>query len=188
MDLAAGRDGGVPSSSWIQRLAREFQLLAGHLAFSDDAEVGRALEAAVHRIRVRTNIDRQMVAGLLAQVVLRWQIRRHSPPAEANCCLAAVDEWLPRTVRDRLGLSAPIPYDRTRSAATLAERAKLLIDQRYAEPLCGATLSRGVGSSRRRLEREFKSSYGDTLHHYLLLYALVTPSSCSPTRISRSRL
>jgi AraC-like DNA-binding protein len=48
------------------------------------------------------------------------------------------------------------------------QRAKDLVDSRYAEPLTVDDLARAVGLSRAHFSREFRRTFGDSPHAYLL--------------------
>ncbi|HWB23227.1 MAG TPA: helix-turn-helix transcriptional regulator [Gaiellaceae bacterium] len=56
-------------------------------------------------------------------------------------------------------------------------RARDLVDARYAEPLGVADLARAAGLSRAHFSREFKRSFGESPHAYLLTRRLERAAS-----------
>jgi AraC-like DNA-binding protein len=156
----------ISDPTWIQHLVREFQILAGHLEWSDDATVSTALHTIVNSISPRTRAEELLVLGLLAQSVLRWQHRCHVSLFNCQCCVSVIDKWMPDDVRARLGLY--VTRSNIVQPTILALKAKQLIDEHYSEPIEVSRIAREVGTSRRRLEREFSHSYGDSVHQYMI--------------------
>ena len=67
-------------------------------------------------------------------------------------------------------------------------RAKDLADARYVEPLTVADLARAARLSPAHFSREFRRTFGESPHQYLLTGAWSGPPPCCARRTGRARI
>lgn len=170
-ELSVDSTGADSQSEFAQRVAREFQLLAGELIWAEPDALVTRIRYIVDTLHPADRVQSLMLRGLLLEVVLRWQSRIHATAHSAvpDCCFARFrDELESKILALQFTRTLTAEESRHDRDHALAAQLKSILDARYNQLIDLADVAKIVGCHKRKAERVFRAELGESMHSYLL--------------------